>query len=122
MIEITTEQDLKQFFRQTHAILFFHASWSQYAVISRQMVEFVERYATGKRDVSFFFGEFEGKRLPLAETLVAAGVPGDIAFSGNGSLSFFQHGKHLRTMHSVIGEGNWTVWRNIDELFGKKAV
>jgi hypothetical protein len=85
MTEITNERDLKEFFGQKHAILFFHAAWSQNAVISKQMIEFVESYAKmGQRDVSFFFGEFEGERLPLAEILVAAGVPATVAFTGDG--------------------------------------
>src|SRR5436190_23949730 len=102
MTEITNEQGLKEFFGQKHAILFFHAPWSQYAVISKQMIEFVESYAkTGQRDVSFFFGEFEGARVPLAEALIAAGVPATVAFTGSGSLSFFRRSQHVRTMTSV---------------------
>src|SRR5947207_1511741 len=98
MIEITNESDLKEFFAQNSAILFFHASWSQYAVISKQMIEFVERYAKmGQRNVPFFFGEFEG---PLANALVAA-APSTVAFVGNRSLSFFRLGQHLLTMDSV---------------------
>ena len=122
MTEITNERSLKEFFRQEHALLFFHARWSQYAVISKQMIEFVESYAKmGQRDVSFFFGEFEGGRLPLAEALVAAGVPATVAFTGNGSLSFFQRGQHIRTMKSVIGEGTFAIWRHIDEVFNQHA-
>lgn len=123
MTEITNEKGLKDFLGQQHAILFFHAPWSQYAVISRQMVEFVERYANmGQRDVSFFVGEFEGERVPLGETLVAAGVPATVAFIGNGSLSFFRRGQHNHRMSSVIGEGTFAVWRHIDELLNKPAV
>ena len=55
MIEITNERELKDFLTQKHAVLFFHASWSQYAVISNEMMEFVERYASmQQRNVSFF--------------------------------------------------------------------
>jgi len=72
-----------------------------------------------KKDVSFFFGEFEGGRLPLADALIAAGVPKEIAFTGDGSLSFFQRGKHLCKMRSVIGEGTWAVWRQINKSFEK---
>ena len=122
MTEITNERGLKEFFGQKHGMLFFHASWSQYSVISKQMIEFVESYAKmGQRDVSFFFGEFEGDRLPLAEALVAAGVPPTVAFTGDGSLSFFQRGQHIRTMKSVIGEGTFAIWRHIDEVFDKHA-
>jgi len=117
MIEIADGQGLEEFFKQRRAVLFFHAKWSQYAVISKRMVELVESYATGKTDAVFFFGHFEEERLPLAEALVAAGVPKDIAFTGGGSLSFFQHGKHLCTMKSVIGEGTWEVWRNLEASF-----
>lgn len=120
MTEITNERDLKGFLRQKYAVPFFHASWSQYAVISKEMLEFVETYASmQQRNVRFFFGEFEGERLPLAEAVVATGVPGTVAFAGNGSLSFFRAGQHLHTMRSVIGEGTWAVWRNLDELFGQ---
>ena len=117
MTEITNEKGLKDFLGQTHAILFFHAPWSQYAVISKQMIEFMESYAKmTQRDVSFFFGEFESERVPVAEALVAVGVPATVAFTGNGSLSFFRRGQHIRTMSSVIGEGTFAVWRHIDEL------
>ena len=120
MTEIKNEQDLKDFFAQKQAVLFFHAPWSQYAVISKQMMEHVERYAKmAQRDISFFFGDFEEERTPLAEALVAAGVPKTIAFVGSGSLSFFQRGQHLLTMSSVIGEGTGAVGRHMDELFGK---
>ena len=122
MTEITSEQGLKEFFGQKHAILFFHAPWSQYAVISKQMIEFVESYAkTGQRDLLFYFGEFEEARLPLAEALVASGVPATVAFTGSGSLSFFRRGQHIHTMTSVIGDGTFAVWRHIDEIF-KHAV
>ena len=117
MIEIADDRGLEEFFKQERAVLFFHAKWSQYAVISKQMVELVEFYAPGKIDAVFYFGEFEEERLPLAEALVAAGVPKELAFTGNGSLSFFQHGKHVCTMTSVIGEGAWEVWRNLEESF-----
>ena len=121
MTEITNERDLKDFLAQKHAVLFFHAPWSQYAVISKQMIEFVEKYAKlEQRDVSFFFfGDFEEERIPLAEALVAAGVPRTIAFVGNGSLSFFRLGQHLLTMRSVIGEGTWAVGKHMEEFFGK---
>lgn len=122
MTEIKNERALTEFFKEKHALLFFHAPWSQYSVISKQMIEFVESYAKkGKRDASFFFGEFEGERVLLAEAVVAAGVPATVAFTGNGSLSFFQHGQHIRTMQSVIGEGTLAVWRHIHEIFGKHA-
>jgi hypothetical protein len=86
------------------------------------MIEFVEHHAEmGQRDVSFFLGEFEGERVPLAEAVVAAGVPGSVAFTGNGSLSFFRLGQHILTMRSVIGDGTGAVWKNIDEIFGKRA-
>ena len=112
MTEITNERGLQEFLRQKHAVLFFHAPWCQYAVISKQMIELVESYAKmGHRDVSFFFGEFEGERLALAEALVAAGVPATIAFTGGGSLSFFRHGKHERTMKSVIRRTPRTCFR-----------
>jgi hypothetical protein len=103
------------------AVLFFDASWSQYAVISKAMVEFVELYAKmGKRNVAFYYlGEFEPERMPLADALVAAGVRGAIAFVVNGSLSFFKNGKRMLTMSSVIGEGTGAVWRHLDDLFGK---
>src|ERR1043165_2358909 len=101
MTEITNEKGLKDFLGQKHAIVFFHAPWSQYSLISKQMIEFVESYAKGQRDVSFFFGEFEGERVPLAEALIAAGVPATVAFTGNGSLSFFRRGQHIHTMSSV---------------------
>jgi len=122
MTEITSEKGLRDFLGQWHAILFFHASWSQYAVISKQMIEFVESYAKmGQPDVSFFFGEFEGERVPLGEALIAAGVPATVAFTGNGSVSFFRCGSHVHTMQSVVGEGTWTVWKRIDELLQTQA-
>ena len=117
MIEIVSDQDLNEFFQEEHAILFFHATWSKYAVISKQMVEFVESYANaGEQHLRFFYGQFEGDRIPLAEILVAAGIPGAIAFVGDGSLSFFRRGEHIHTMRSVIGEGKFAVWRHIDGL------
>lgn len=122
MTEITNAGELKEFFRQERAAVFFHAPWSRYAVISKQIIEFVESYAkTGERDVSFFFGEFEGERTPFAEALVAAGVPATVAFTGDGSLSFFRRGQHIRTMKSVVGEGTFAVWRHIDELLNHHA-
>jgi len=122
MVEIREEKDLRTFLKQEHAALFFHAPWSQYAVISKQIMEFVESYAKmGKKEVQFFFGEFEGERVPLAEAIVAAGVPAAVAFTGNGSLSFFRRGQHIHTMSSVIGEGTFAVWRHIDELLDKHA-
>ena len=122
MVEIRDEKDLRTFLEQEHAALFFHAPWSQYAVISKQIMEFVESYSKmGKKEVQFFFGEFEGERVPLAEAIVAAGVPAAVAFTGNGSLSFFRRGQHIHTMSSVIGEGTFAVWRHIDELLDKHA-
>ena len=118
MIEIANDRDLREFLRRRQAALFFHATWSQYAVISKLMIEFVEsKSIMGKRDIGFFWGEFEGDRVPLAKTVVALGVP-DEAFLGNGSLSFFRQGEHVQTMRSVIGEGAWAVWKNIDTWFG----
>ena len=73
----------------------------------------------GKKDVQFFFGEFEGERVSLGEAIVAAGVPAPATFTGNGSLSFFRRGQHIHTMSSVIGEGMFAVWRYIDELLDK---
>lgn len=123
MIEITNEQGLKEFFEQKHAILLFHAPWSQYAVISKQMVEFVETYAKMRQsDVAFFFGQFEEALAPLADPIVAAGVPPAIAFVGNGSLSFFRSGQHICTMRSVIGEGTWAVQKHIKEIFPNHAI
>jgi hypothetical protein len=123
MTEIKNERDLKDFLRRKHAVLFFHASWSLYAMISKEIMEFVENHAImQQRNVSFFFGEFEDDRLPLAEAIVARGVPGTVAFAGNGSLSFFRLGQHMLTMRSVIGEGTWAVWRHMDELFGEPTV
>ena len=117
MIEITSDQHLNEFFRQEHAIMFFHAPWSQYAVISKQMMEFMERYADmSKQDVRFFYGQFENESIPLGEALVAAGVPPIVAFTGNGSLSIFRRGQHIHTLSSVIGEGMYAVWKHIDEL------
>jgi hypothetical protein len=122
MIEIKDEHGLRQLFTLDHAILFYHASWSRYATISKQMIEFVESYAKmGSLNVSFFFGEFEGERVPLAEALVAVGVPAAVAFAGNGSLSFFRRGQHVHTMRSVIGEGTHTVWSRIHELLGNRV-
>lgn len=116
MVEIRDEKDLRRFLKQEHAALFFHAPWSQYAVISKQMMEFVESYAKmGENDIQLFFGEFEGDRVSLAEAIVAVGVPSS-AFAGNGSVSFFHRGSHVHTMRSVVGEGTWTVWKKIDEL------
>lgn len=122
MIEITNEQGLKDLFEQKHAVLFFHAPWSQYAVISKQMIEFVETYAKmGQSDVTFFFIEPDEANAPLAGPLVATGVPRAVAFVGNGSLSFFRSGRHIHTMRSVIGEGTWAVQNHIKEIFYKHA-
>ena len=119
MKEIKTEQDLSEFLKKKRAILFFHAPWSGYAMISKTMIEFVETYAkTGHEDVSFHFGVFEDERIPLADTLVATGVPATTVFTGNGSLSFFRSGQHIHTLPSVIGNGTFAVWRHIDEIFG----
>jgi hypothetical protein len=123
MTEITNEKGLNDFLGEKHAILFFHASWSRYSVISRQMVEFVEGYAkVSQRNLPFFFGEFEGARVPLADALVAAGVRASVVFAGNGSLSFFRGGQHVHTISSVIGQGTFEVWRRIDELLGERSV
>lgn len=120
MIEIHDESDLRLLLKQEHAALFFHAPWSRYAILSKQMVEFVESYAKmGRKDVHFFFGEFEGELVHLAEAVVAAGVPARVAFTGNGSLSFFRRGQHIHTLSSVVGEGTFAVWKHIDELLGK---
>ena len=116
MIKIESDQDLDEFFRQEHAILFFDAPWSKYAVISRQMVEFVETRPNAERQqLRFFHGHFEGDRIPLAERLIAAGVPEAIAFVGSGSLSFFRSCDHVHTIASVIGEGAFAVWRHIEQ-------
>jgi hypothetical protein len=121
MIEITNERELREFFSQKCAVLFFDAPWSRYALISKAMMEFVEDYAKmGKRNVAFYYlGELKPERMPLAEALVTAGVGSAIAFVGNGSLSFFKNGQHMLTMSSVIGEGTGAVWRHIDDLFGE---
>jgi hypothetical protein len=122
MIEIASDQDLNEFFRQEHAMLFFDAPWSKYAVIGKQMVEFVESYANaGKQNLRFYYGQFEGERIPLAEGLVVAGVPKAVAFVGKGSLSFFRSGKHIHTMASVIGEGTFAVWQQIDALINNQT-
>jgi hypothetical protein len=119
MIEIRSREDLERFFEHERAVLFFAATWSGYAEISRQMIEFVEGYAkAGGIDVPFFVGQFEDDLLPLGEELVAAGVPPWV-FVGNGSLSFFLAGKHIRTMRSIIGEGTGAVWAHIEEVFGR---
>jgi hypothetical protein len=59
MIEIRDEKRLVEMLSQKHALLFFHAPWSQYAVLSKLMTEFVEEYAKSDcPEVKFFFGEF----------------------------------------------------------------
>jgi hypothetical protein len=77
MTEIKNERDLKDFLRRKHAVLFFHASWSLYAMISKEIMEFVENHAImQQRNVSFFFGEFRmivfpWRRQSLQEVFLA---------------------------------------------------
>lgn len=92
-----------------------------YAVISKQMIAFVEQQALqAKLDVSFYYGQFEEERVSLVDALVAAGVSGDVVSRGSGSLSFFRRGKHMTTMVSVVGEGTWAVWREFQKAFGMR--
>lgn len=119
MIAITNERELQDFFARENAVLFFHAEWSQYAVISKQILAFVERCSElEQRRVSFFFGEFEGALLPLAQKLATAGVSTSALGSGAGSLSFFRRGQHVRTLGSVVGNGTYEVRKAMDEIFG----
>jgi len=121
MIQIKDNEDLGEFLRRPRAILFFDADWSGYAKISKQMVEFVEWYIElGKKDVSFYHGQFEDGLLPIGKEIQARGVP-ETCFAGNGSIAFFGSGKYLGEINSVIGAGNWAVWRNIENLFGIKC-
>jgi hypothetical protein len=56
MKEITTREDLA-LLDTKRSIVFFDTQWSGYSKISRQMVEFVESYATaGKLGVATFTG------------------------------------------------------------------
>jgi iron complex outermembrane receptor protein len=32
-------------------------------------------------------------------------------------LSFFEKGRHISTLDSVIGEGTWAVWKHIESAF-----
>jgi hypothetical protein len=128
MIEISDEQGLKNLFEQKYAILFFHAAWSQYAVIGKQMIEFVETYAKmgnsdmvpakmRQSDLAFFFIQPDEAPAQLSHSLVAAGVPRAAASVGNGSLSFFRNGQHVYTMRSVVSEGTSAVYKHIHEIF-----
>lgn len=122
MIAITNERELQDFFTREKALLFFHAQWSDYAVLSKQILAFVERYSElEQRKVPFFFGEFEGALLPLAQSLATAGVSNSALGSGAGSLSFFRHGQHVRTIRSVVGDGLYEVWKTMDEIFGRPS-
>jgi hypothetical protein len=117
MVEVRNERDLNELFQEAWALLFSHADWSQYAVISKSMLELIER----DLGVPLFCGQFENERLPLAHILVAAGVPGNIAFAGAGSVSLFQGGKHVWTITSVVGEGTWNVQRKVRESLENTA-
>jgi hypothetical protein len=81
------------------------------------MVRFVERYAEiGELHIHFYLGVFEDERALLANHVVALGVPENV-FLGHGSLSFFEKGRHISTLDSVIGEGTWAVWKHIESAF-----
>lgn len=121
MILIDNDQALAGFFREEAAVLFYDAAWSQYSVISKQMIKFVEQYAQmSEPSVRFFICCFEGDLVPLAKRVVSAGVP-DHVFSGNGAASFFRCGNHLHTMRSVIGEGTYAVWDHLKQLRGVRS-
>ena len=113
MVEIEDKEDLNKFLREERAVLLFYAKWSGFAKISKRMIECLE----SGLDVRFYFGEFEGDRVSLGQEILALGVPKE-SFAGNGSISFFERGKHLGDINCVVGEGNWAVVRKIKELYG----
>ncbi len=122
MKEIKSEIDIECILKAEAAIVFFHADWSEYAMISKQMMEHVERYCNlaGNEKVKFWFGQLEGDLLPLAEKLVSLDVPSD-NFRGSGGVSFFKAGIHLAAITSVIGEGTFKVNEIIDNLYDESS-
>ena len=85
MTAIKSESDLMEFFEQDRPAVLFR-DWSEYAVISKQMVHHVERYSKmPPQKISFYcFGE-KKEIVPLVDTLRLRGVP-YYAFLGNDSL------------------------------------
>ena len=113
MKAIGTETDLRDLLDAPMAILFLDANWSEYARISKLMVEHIEKYVHMKRsDIVFYCGQFEGGQLQLAQDVVDLGVSSQ-SFSGNGSLAFFIKGRCVENLNSVMASGTEKVWSSI---------
>ncbi|MEM6755526.1 MAG: hypothetical protein AAF586_00025 [Planctomycetota bacterium] len=116
MIAIKTHGHLDDLFAETAAVLFFEADWSQYALISRQMMSHVESYARmGKVPIAFYSGAFDGEDASMANRLREGGIQIH-AFNGGGSVAFYRKGELTHFMLSVISEGTDAVWREIDRI------
>jgi hypothetical protein len=118
MKEIKTSEDVKAVLNHSKVILFFGADWSEYAVISKTMMEHVERYTKMRNsDIAFYIGYFEDDKVQLAQAMSDIGVPNQMVIAGSGSIVFLKSGQYLGHIGSVIGEGTFAVWREIEKYF-----
>jgi hypothetical protein len=120
MKEIKTSEDVKKVLNLRKVILLFGADWSEYAVISKTMMAHVERYTKMENsDIEFYIGYFENDKVQLARAFYDIGIPTQIMGVGSGSIVFLKSGKYLGHIRSVIGEGTFTVFREINKYFGQ---